>query len=226
MRALSDRLRKLAANPHLRAALILFHCVAIVMLTLPGDAVVGRARWKSSNTQSDFLEWSQTLSKLGIHVPPRELGKKVYAVAAAYVDVREKVIPPFALYREATGSRQGWAMFSSPQRHPVEVHVDGFADGVWRPLYRTRSSEWMSGQMDHNRLRKLVGRFAREYREQVFDELARFLATRALLDFSDVSKVRVRLYRWDSLPADRVRAGETPKGKYTQTREWTRESPP
>ena len=108
----------------------------------------------------------------------------------------------------------------------VEVHVDGFEGGSWRPLYRTRNSEWMSTQMDHARLRKLVGRFAREYRAGVFNELARFLANRAFADFSNVERVRVRLYRWESLPADRIRAGELPTGKYTQEREWRRENAP
>jgi hypothetical protein len=233
---MSARARALlvAARPHLWAAFILGHCIAIVMLALPGDAVVGRARWASTNTKSDFAGWSRTLGKLGVKMPPDELGKRVYGVAEGYVDVRRSIIAPFTLYREATGTKQGWAMFSSPQRHPVEVHVDGFEGGTWRPLYRTResfdqgstNSQWMSTQMDHARLRKLVGRFAREYRENVFNELARYLGNRAFADFAGVERVRVRLYRWDSLPADRIRAGEKPTGKYTQVREWRRESPP
>jgi hypothetical protein len=215
-----------AARPHLWAAFILFHCVAIVVLALPGDGVVGRARWASTNTKSDFAGWSRTLGKLGVKIPPEQLGKRVYSVAEGYIAARRSIIPPFGYYREATGSKQGWAMFSSPQRHPVEVHVDGLEAGVWRPLYRTRESEWMSTQMDHARLRKLVGRFARELRENVFSELASFLGRRAFVDFPSIERVRVRLYRWDSLPADRIRAGEKPTGKYTHAREWSRESPP
>jgi hypothetical protein len=222
------------ARPHLGGAFILFHCVAIIVLALPGDAVVGRARWAAANTKSDFAGWSRALGKVGVDMPPEELGKRVHGVAEAYVGVRSRIITPFAYYREVAGAKQGWAMFSSPQRHPVEVHVDGFEAGSWRPLYRTRSSldqrstdsQWMSTQMDHARLRKLVGRFAREYRENVFTELGRFLANRAFADFPNVERVRVRLYRWDSLPADRIRAGEKPTGKYTQQREWRRESPP
>lgn len=214
------------ARPHLGAAFILFHCVAVVMLALPGDAVVGRARWASTNTKSDFAGWSRALGKIGVEMPPEQLGERVHSVAEAYVNVRSSIITPFAYYREVAGTKQGWAMFASPQRHPVEVHVDGFEGGSWRPLYRTRNSEWMSTQMDHARLRKLVGRFAREYRAGVFNELARFLANRAFADFSNVERVRVRLYRWESLPADRIRAGELPTGKYTQEREWRRENAP
>lgn len=214
------------ARPQLWAVFILFHSVAIIMLALPGDALVGRSRWASTNTKSDFAGWSRALNKLGVQNTPEQLGKWVYGVAEGYVRARRAVIGPFERYRDATGSKQGWAMFASPQRHPVEVHVDAFEAGVWRPLYRSRQSEWMSTQMDHARLRKLVGRFAREYRDNVFDELARFLGRRALADFPNVERVRVRLYRWDSLSADRVRAGEKPSGKYTQAREWTREKPP
>ena len=214
------------ARPHLWAAFILLHCVAIVVLALPGDAVVGRARWASANTKSDFAGWSRALGKVGVEVPPEQLGKRVYGVAEAYVSARSAIIAPFVYYRELAGAKQGWAMFASPQRHPVVVHVDAFEGGAWRPLYRTRASAWMSTQMDHARLRKLVGRFAREYRAPVFNDLARFLANRAFADFPNVERVRVRLYRWDSLPADRIRAGEQPTGKYTEIREWRREAPP
>ncbi len=212
------------AWPHLRALLVLFHCSAVVVLSLPGSSMLDRARWRSENLKSDFAGWSSALSKVGVTIPPEELGVRVRGVAERYLRVRSLLVAPFGHYPRLSGANQGWAMFASPQRHPAEVHVDVLEAGAWRPLFRPRdpAASWQSGPLTHHRMRKLMGRFAREYRDGVFSELAAFLASRAFSDVPAAERVRVRLYRYDSLPPERVQRGERPQGRYAERREWGR----
>jgi hypothetical protein len=63
-------------------------------------------------------------------------------------------------------------------------------------------------------VRKQLGRFARTFYPRRYDAVARWLATEAARDFPDATSVRVRLWRYVSLPPDRVLAGEEPEGRY------------
>ncbi|NUP06088.1 MAG: hypothetical protein HOW73_08520 [Polyangiaceae bacterium] len=207
------------------AAFITFHVLAVIVMSLPGEGITSKAQWQSENLRSDFAGWANALRKVGIAISDEELAEKARAVAEGYVDARSVLSAPFEPYQQATGARQGWAMFASPQRHPAEVHVDVFERGEWRPLFRPRSAEysWFTRRLDHHRLRKLSGRFARGFNRGVYDDLARYLADRALHDFPTAERVRVRLYSWDALPPERVRAGEKPVGEYKEPREYTRD---
>lgn len=211
--------------PHVRAALVLGHVVAVILLSLPGGGITSKAQWKSDNLRSDVAGWGKTLRSAGVDVTDDELAKKTFEVAKSYVDVREVLIAPIRHYPEATGARQGWAMFASPQRHPAEVHVDVFDGQQWQPVFRPRSDEhrWFADRLDHHRLRKLAGRFARGFRRDVYADLATYLGDKALEDFPNASRARVRLYRWDALRPEEVRAGAVPKGKYTELRQFSRE---
>ncbi len=210
--------------PHVRAGFVLFHILAILALSLPGETVVSKRRWKSENVQSDFAGWAGALRSLGIDTTPKGVADRAHSTAEAYVKIRQTFIAPFAAYKEATGSRQGWAMFASPQRHPVEMHIDIRRGDSWSPIFRPRSTEyrWRARELEQHRLRKLVGRFAREFQSSVFTNFATYLTRLALADFPDADGARVRLYRYDALPPERVRKGELPQGKYAERLEVSR----
>lgn len=209
------------AWPHLRAALVITHCLAIVLIGLPNGRLLSKAAWETDNLKSDLSGWSRGLGKVGIRTTPEALGARVHSVVEAYVAVISVVSAPFTHYPDIAGTHQGWAMFASPQRHPAEVHVEIMEDGVYRTIYQSRSAEhtWRRSVFDHHRIRKLIGRFAREFRKNVFWELSGWIADRAFEDFPSASRVRVRLYRYDALPPARVAAGERPEGKFAESRE-------
>jgi hypothetical protein len=203
--------------PELRGALLCLHVLAILTLALPPPSAVANARaYKSDNAQEEFRQWSARLRRMGIDVTASELEARVFDVGRRYAGLHREVTVPMQAYGSAFGTRQGWQMFASPQRHPAEVHVDIHERGEWTPLFRPRSDEhgWRRRQLEHNRLRKLQGRFARTFYEEHYRGFASWLAELALSDYPDADEVRVRLYRYRSLPPERVRRGEEPVGRY------------
>ncbi len=72
-------------------------------------------------------------------------------------------------------------------------------------------------------MRKYGGRFARGFIPKNYDELASWLATEASADFPEANAVRVRLYRYRSLPPEKIRAGERPEGRYERARNFDAE---
>ncbi|MCA9714983.1 MAG: hypothetical protein H6713_12630 [Myxococcales bacterium] len=213
--------RPLSAWDHARAALIALHVLAIVALAFPSrGALTNKAAWRSKNTQADFAAWTAGLNRAGVEITPQEFEAWLWSLAERYGRARDRVTRPVQPYARYLGLEQSWQMFASPQRHPGELHVDIRVDGEWRPIYRSRSREytWRRGQLDYHRMRKYVGRFARGIVPGHYNPLARALARAAASDFPEAESIRVRLYRYRSLPPDRVRAGERPEGRYEHTR--------
>src|SRR5262245_38708599 len=96
-----------------RAALLAFHVIAIVVLSLPGAQVARSNRWQSRLTGQALADWAVQLHKVGISVRAGELGRTAQGVAEGYFALRSVVVAPFEAYSAATKARQGWAMFAS-----------------------------------------------------------------------------------------------------------------
>lgn len=175
--------------------------------------------------QKDLADWSAQLRALGLEIDPERLGQTVRGLAEGYVAVRGEAVMPFERYARATGARQGWAMFASPQRHPYEFHIDARADteADWSPLYRPHDGEasFLSDYLRHNRMRKFQGRFARALRAEYYEDFAAFIARRAF-DDTTATQVRVALYGYATLSPERTRAGERPNGSYDRERIFAR----
>jgi hypothetical protein len=210
------------AWPHVRAGLIALHVLSLVVLSLPDEGAVHQPqRWKADNARADLRQWAQRLTAWGWPTDEHQLERSLRSTADAYLQVQRPLAAPFDAYAELTGSRQGWSMFASPQRHPAELHVDVERQGEWQPLYRPQSPEhaWNRAQFEHNRFRKFLGRFARGFYRKHYDEAARWVATRAAHEHPQATRVRVQLYRYATLPPNRVRAGEQPsEGRYEHER--------
>ena len=203
------------AWPHVRAGLVALHVVSLVVLSLPeaGDVHDPR-RWQTENARADLRQMAARLTAWGWSIDEHGLERALWSAGDAYLQVQRPLAAPFEVYAELTGSRQGWTMFASPQRHPAELHVDVEEGGEWQPLQRPHSDQhaWNRRQLEHNRFRKFLGRFARGFHQRHYDEAARWLATKAAREHPEASRVRVRLFRYATLPPERVRAGEEPEG--------------
>lgn len=207
------------AWPHVRAGLVALHVLSLVVLSLPGEgAVHDPARWKSANARTDLRQWAARLTAWGWPIDERGLERVLWSAGDAYLRVQAPLAAPFQAYAELTGSRQGWSMFASPQRHPAELHVDVEQDGRWVPIYRPQSDAhaWNRDQFEHNRFRKFLGRFARGFHRRHYDEAARWVATKAAREHPAATRVRVSLWRYSTLPPERVRAGEAPDDGRTE----------
>ncbi len=212
-----------AAWPHLRAILIALHLVAIVALSLPRPgSLLNERAWQSRNTQTEMVRWSSVLRSVGITQSPEALAHNLRALATRYAGVYHTIIAPFRRYERLSQARQGWQMFATPQKSPAELHID-MREGPsqpWLPLYRPHSEvhdAWRN-RLTHNRLRKLQGRFARSFRPDTYDALARFIAGHMARDYPEASDIRIRLGRYDTLPPERVRAGQRPVMRYEHER--------
>ncbi len=172
--------------------------------------------WRSANFKADLAGYAAALRSLGIDMTAAEFGARLHAVATSFAGFRSAIAAPFGRYASLFGVRQGWAMFASPQRNPAELHVDIEMQGRWQSLYRPHDDDaaWMRETMEHNRVRKFAGRFARTFIPKNYNELSRWLASQAIATYPSATAVRVRLYRTRSLAATKVRTGERPRGHY------------
>lgn len=200
--------------PAIRAALVLFHVTAVVVLSFPANrGLVDRRAWQTDNAQADFRAWSESLGGIGVDVSPQDLQARLWELSRAYLRVRRVVAAPFEAYARLTGVSQGWQMMTSPQRHPAELHVAvrTHAKAPWQPVYASRSDTltWRRDQLDHDRFRKIVGRFARSRDTTSYDRVARWLAKAAAADFPDASGARVTQVRYRVLPPEEVARGDT-----------------
>ena len=209
------------AWPHVRAVLVALHVMSLVVLALPTEgAVHTRNRWKTANARADLRQMADRLTRWGWPMDEHELERALWDLGTAYLKVQQPIAAPFQWYAKVSGSRQAWRMFASPQRHPAELHVEVERDGRWVPIYAPHSDEyaWNRRQFEHNRFRKFLGRFARGFIRRDYEQTTRWVATQAAREHPEATRVRVRLYRYDTLPPARVSAGDTPPGRYEHTK--------
>lgn len=209
------------AWPQLRAVLVALHVASLVVLSLPtAGAVHDRSRWQTANAKDDLRTMAARLRGWGIDTDERRLAQALWDAGSAYLELRGPLAWPFERYAETTGCRQGWQMFASPQRHPAELHVDVELDGRWQVIYRPHDDQaaWNRRQFEHNRFRKLLGRFARGFVRRDYDQTARWVAAKAAAQHPAATRVRIRLYRYATLPPAEVLAGERPTGRYEHER--------
>lgn len=184
--------------PHLRAAAVLFHLVAVLMLSLPSASIRSARLWRAPNVQREFEHWSRRARSLGWDVSPTEFEERLRAFTFRYLAARDVAIAPFEAYAGATGTMQGWAMFATPQTDPTWLTLEiRETSGDFRTIYRERSDslDWMRRQLDHNRLRKLEGRLARGASAGTYRRLVNWLARRAAADFPEAVEMRARVER-------------------------------
>lgn len=206
---------------HLRAAFVLFHIVAIILLAIPDAAgpAAKRSAWKNPTVQNELASYAESLSSLGIEMSKDELEDHVWNLAQTWTAWMVAVREPFWLYTEYAGVRQRWRMFVAPHRHPATLHIELEEDGQWRPLYVARSSEytWRGRQLDHTRARSMLFRYAwREYRGH-YRRFAHYVARWAAEDFPRATKVRVRWYGFRTPTPDEVKEDRIPEGEFRQT---------
>lgn len=213
--------------PTIRGILVALHVLAVVVLSCPSSGqLTDSKRWQAANTRVEMERWSERLRGWGIDTTPQSLTATLRGWADSYARARRRFAGPFDLYAEATGVRQGWSMFASPQKVTAELHVDVRVGDAWRPLVRPwdPSLDWRLHARAHHRVRKALGRLGRSFREDRYEGLARWLATMAARDFPDVVEVRVAMWRQRSPTVAQARAGDVPGGYYEHVRSFDAEA--
>ena len=83
--------------PHLRAAFVLFHVSATLVLTLPISSNLGnRAAWGARSIQADLADWADALGAVGIDVQ--------YTATVVYTDGTTRNVTREAGWESGTGT--------------------------------------------------------------------------------------------------------------------------
>jgi hypothetical protein len=202
--------------PHLRAALVLFHLTAIVVLAFP--APVGgldRATWKLPNVQHDFEAWARTL-----HVSEPVFEDFIFAAATRFMAVRDAAVRPFAPYVAWTGCEQPWRMFVGPvhytSRLQVQVRRKGAPPEAWETLFEERSPEhrWRESVFAPDRLRSQIARWSWPQFARNYGVGCAWIARLAFDDDPGVMDVRCRFFTQQSPTPEQVSSHTEPQGAY------------
>jgi hypothetical protein len=184
---------------HLRAALVLAHVVAVLLLAIPYPPPGLRGGGKDASTEAAIATWSSAISRVGI---PRDaveaLIRHEAAIQMVVVGAIRGVLHP---YVDALGLRQEWLMFGEvPDRSArLEIAVD--RGSGWEPLYvgGSATARWEAGRLEQERLRTLVSWFGRGQGKADYEKLVDWVAARV------DGRVRVQLRVVKIPPPDELR---------------------
>ena len=198
--------------PHIRAALVAVHVLAVVLMAFPAPSGgMRRSAWKDPTVQAELHTWADRLGQ------DREAFEdRLWGVAVGFMDARKTVLKPFQPYYRYVGTTQSWRMFVAPHRFPGRLHIDVREDGAWRTVYVARDPEldWLGHKIDHDRMRSAIFRFAWKHYRKWFRDFADWLAVEAARDFPEAELVRLRYYKYRTLSPDEAAAGMEPEGDW------------
>ncbi len=188
---------------HLRALFVLFHLLAIFLLSFP--APVGgmtEASFKHPATQQSFRSYAEALQGVGLDIDAAQLEAALWELGTRYMKARAATVAPFEPYLLAVGAKQGWRMFHSVNREPawlvVEIHPGPTLEsGAWRRVYESRSDSatWRRPQLDQERSRALMNSWSWLSSKKTYHQFGAWLAQRAAEDFPEAMWMRTTLER-------------------------------
>ena len=211
--------------PHVRAALVLFHVVGVMLMALPTPSgYMNPALWTDPNLTSQFDTWAALLTRVGIEMTSEEVKQHSRRTGMAIQTTRQLVLTPFEPYLTAVGARQSWRLFAAPGRVPARLRVDisneMTGEDSWQQLYLTGDIPyaWRPELFTHHRFRKLMTRTTRRGDEPRFERLARWFALQTAKDFPNAKRVRFTLTRNRIPPPDQLADGVVGKRERTRVR--------
>ena len=170
-----------------------------------------RSSWADPTVQDEFRAWAERLG-----MEPKQLEERAWRFAQRWNDLHQRLISPFAPYRDYAGVRQPWVMFVAPQRHPARLEIEILEGGEWRTIYRERSDdhEWRRSLFDHDRMRSAIFRFGWDKYGSSYREFSEWVAKEAARDFPRAEAIRVRMARFRTPSPEEVKAGRIPPSRW------------
>lgn len=177
---------------HLRAALILFHVVAITAMALPSPKGL-RAKHLRHPEARRLLRLVSTQTG----APVETLREQVLDTSTQLNRLRRQTLAPFRTYYVLTGTQQSWRMFGVIDHTParIEIFIEPEADAPWRSLFIERSSDatWNAQAFNHTRFRIMLSRFGYKLDRSRYLAVVSWIAREATTDYPDAARVRVQL---------------------------------
>jgi len=213
------------AIPHLRAAFVLFHLLAVVLMAIPAPAGgMKKSAWKDPTVQSEFAAWTDRFNALGAGITQEEFEAELWDFASGFMKVRKGVLKPFQPYYHYAGTWQTWRMFIAPHRYPARLHIDVMehpkgGERAWRTVYVARSTEhdWLKTELDQERMRSAMFRYGWASYKGTWTQFADWAADRAREDFPDGKTIRLRMWKQRTRTPEEVREDVEPPGKWVNT---------
>ena len=202
--------------PHVRAALVSLHLLAIVIMATPSlGGAMSRKAWQQETVQSEFSAWSGRLNGLGFDTTPAGLEDWAWGVATKWTEIRKSLNEPLSPYHEYVGVRQRWRMFAAPHRVPARLEIEMQKGGQWHKVYVQGSDRynWRSHQLAHERMRAAIFKYQWPQNRKTLGYLHEWIAARAEEDYPDADAVRMRFVRYRTPSPEDVRAGKEPATK-------------
>ncbi len=199
---------------HIRAVLVAFHVLAVVLMALPAPSGgMRRSAWKDPTVQAELTAWADRLGQ-----DHQVFEDRLWEVATAFMDLRHAVLAPFQPYYRYAGTTQSWRMFVAPHRYPARLHIDIDRGEGWEPVYVARHPEhdWLGHHLDHDRMRSAVFRYAWKHYRRMFRLFSDWLAIEAARDFPEASRIRVRYFKYKTLSPAEALAGAEPEGHWLE----------
>jgi hypothetical protein len=173
--------------------------LGVVVLLLPGSARMNKPEvWKTPLNQAQFESWARALDGVGVSVSPERLEEFLWDAAQRYDAVRRPLLNAVYPVSRQLGVAQNWNMFSNPQTHPGRLHIEIDDGKGFEPVYVSRSKihRWRGRQLDHNRMRKVMGRIARSGEARTRQRFVEWMTGALRRDFPAADRARLRLFRW------------------------------
>ena len=171
----------------LRAAFVLFHVVAITVMSIPAPVGgMSEARWATPAGKREIHGWAEAVRAVGLDVSDQALRDFVWKAGTAWLSFRNDAVAPFRPYLVYTGSRQSWRMFSmvAHEQGQLAVYIDR---GHGRePLFVTYEHEvWRRTELRQERTRTILGDFYGRESKRSWPGFVDRLADWAREDFPD-----------------------------------------
>jgi hypothetical protein len=206
--------------PHLRAAFVLFHLVAVTLMAVPAPAGgMKRGAWKDPTVQAEFAAWTDRFNALGAGLTVEEFEQQLWDFAVVFMEGRTRVLSPFQPYYHWAGTWQTWRMFIAPHRYPARLNIDLLFEDGWRTVYVARSDEhtWLRQELDQERMRSAMFRYGWSSYRNTWREFVDWTALRALEDYPEATRLRARMYKQRTPTPEEARAGTEIEGKWVNT---------
>jgi hypothetical protein len=224
-----------AWREHLRGAALLAVVAVQGFAALPLPHSARKSQYDTPIAREEIARWQGALAGMGIRVTRGEIVDVAWASAQGSVTLRKTVLAPFDGPLRWTGTGQGWGLFTTPDAFPHQLRVwiqpvpGGTTGGTtcaglhgteggpppsvtpppdpaWRLVYAglDDTADWRVDQLAYRRVRGVYdGQTTRP--GAAWENVARWIADRALEDFPEAARVRVGFVRRHS-----VVPGETP----------------
>jgi hypothetical protein len=179
----------------LRAAFVLFHVVAITIMSIPAPVNgMNEKQWSTPAGRRELHGWADVVRSVGLDVTDDAFRQFVWEVGNSWLSFRNDVVAPFRPYLIYTGSRQSWRMFSMVEHEEGRLAVYLERNGTREPLFVTYEHEvWRRAQLRQERTRTILGDFYAQDSKRSWSGFVDRLADWAREDFPDGERLVVEL---------------------------------